>query len=203
MTSKAVSSTGKLELYTSSMFLFDDKDPMPPIYHIIWDSNMHYVEFQQKIKKGQTFTFAVMSCSLANNLHPDPYNEALRVLIRGYSLGIDKLIAQHKVKWNKQWDEADIIIGGNPSDQKDVRMMLYHLYSFINPYSYFGLSPMGLSGTGYNGHVFWDMDLWMYPGVLGLDPDLGYSLVEYRYQRLDQAIANAYINGYGGAMYPW
>ena len=81
--------------------------------------------------------------------------------------------------------------------------MLYHLYSFINPNTYFGLSPMGLSGTGYNGHVFWDMDLWMYPGILAIDPNLGQSLVEYRYQRLDQAVFNAYINGYDGAMYPW
>jgi trehalose/maltose hydrolase-like predicted phosphorylase len=29
---------------------------------------------------------------------------------------------------------------------------------------------MGLSGLGYNGHVFWDMDLWVYPGILGLNP---------------------------------
>lgn len=64
---------------------------------------MHYIAFQQTIKKGKPFTFAVLSCSLANNLHPDPYNEALRVLIRGFSLGIDKLINKHKVLWNKQW----------------------------------------------------------------------------------------------------
>lgn len=123
----------------------------------------------------------MVSCSLASNLHPDPYNEAIRVLIRANSLGIDNLISKHKTLWNKQWEQADIIIEGNDSDQKDVRMMLYHLYSFINPHAHFGLSPMGLSGTGYNGHVFWDMDLWMYPGILAIDPDLGESLVEYRY----------------------
>jgi trehalose/maltose hydrolase-like predicted phosphorylase len=43
---------------------------------------------------------------------------------------------------------------------------------------------MGLSGLGYNGHVFWDMDLWMYPAILVLNPNLGKTLIEYRYQRL-------------------
>jgi trehalose/maltose hydrolase-like predicted phosphorylase len=40
---------------------------------------------------------------------------------------------------------------------------------------------MGLSGLGYNGHVFWDMDLWIYPGVLALNPELAKTLVEYRF----------------------
>jgi protein-glucosylgalactosylhydroxylysine glucosidase len=55
--------------------------------------------------------------------------------------------------------------------------MLYHLYSFINEYKSYGISPMGLSGLGYNGHVFWDMDLWMYPAVLALNPKLAKTLV--------------------------
>jgi trehalose/maltose hydrolase-like predicted phosphorylase len=63
--------------------------------------------------------------------------------------------------------------------------MLYHMYSFINPSINYGLSPMGLSGLGYNGHIFWDMDLWMYPGILALDPKLARPLIEYRYDRLD------------------
>ena len=62
--------------------------------------------------------------------------------------------------------------------------MVYHFYSFINEFKSYGLSPMGLSGLGYNGHVFWDMDLWMYPAILVLNPNLGKTLIEYRYQRL-------------------
>jgi trehalose/maltose hydrolase-like predicted phosphorylase len=62
---------------------------------------------------------------------------------------------------------------------------------------------MGLSGLGYNGHVFWDMDLWMYPAILVLNPKLAKSLIEYRYDRLEAAKNNAYLNGYKGAMFPW
>ena len=62
---------------------------------------------------------------------------------------------------------------------------------------------MGLSGLGYNGHVFWDTDLWMYPAILLLHPEIAKSMVEYRFQRLEAAKRNAFSKGYKGAMYPW
>jgi trehalose/maltose hydrolase-like predicted phosphorylase len=62
---------------------------------------------------------------------------------------------------------------------------------------------MGLSGLGYNGHVFWDTELWMFPAILVLHPEMAKSMVEYRYQRLQQAKHNAFAHGYKGAMYPW
>jgi len=62
---------------------------------------------------------------------------------------------------------------------------------------------MGLSGLGYNGHVFWDADLWMFPGMLVLHPEIAKSMVEYRFQRLSAAKQNAFEHGYKGAMFPW
>jgi len=62
---------------------------------------------------------------------------------------------------------------------------------------------MGLSGLGYNGHVFWDCELWMYPAILVLHPEMAKSMVEYRYERLKEAKHNAFAHGYKGAMYPW
>jgi trehalose/maltose hydrolase-like predicted phosphorylase len=62
---------------------------------------------------------------------------------------------------------------------------------------------MGLSGLGYNGHVFWDTELWMYPAVLLLHPELAKSMIEYRYKRLESARQNAFGKGYKGAMFPW
>ena len=62
---------------------------------------------------------------------------------------------------------------------------------------------MGLSGLGYNGHVFWDADLWMFPALLVLHPEMAKSMIEYRYERLDAARKNAFSHGYKGAMFPW
>lgn len=86
----------------------------------------------------------------------------------------------HRRFWTNLW-KNDIIIEGNDADQKNVRLMLYHCYAFINDWKSYGISPMGLSGLGYNGHVFWDMDLWIYPGILALNPGLARTLIEYRF----------------------
>jgi trehalose/maltose hydrolase-like predicted phosphorylase len=80
--------------------------------------------------------------------------------------------------------------------------MIYHLYSFTREGTALPPSPMGLSGLGYNGHVFWDTELWMYPAVLLLHPEIAKSMVEYRFQRLEAAKRNAFSKGYKGAMYP-
>lgn len=117
-------------------------------------------------------------------------------------MGEKTLLEGHRQQWKDLW-KNDIVIEGNDQDQKNVRLMLYHCYAFINSWKSFGISPMGLSGLGYNGHVFWDMDLWIYPGILGLNPALAKTLIEYRFERLQAAKNNAFINGYKGAMYPW
>ncbi|MEM8909480.1 MAG: glycoside hydrolase family 65 protein, partial [Bacteroidota bacterium] len=104
--------------------------------------------------------------------------------------------------WAKLW-ESDIIIEGDAEVQRDIRSALYHLYAFARPGTALSLSPMGLSGLGYNGHVFWDTELWMYPAILMLQPDMAKSLLEYRFVRLGMAKQNAFAHGYEGAMYPW
>ncbi|HEX6194228.1 MAG TPA: glycoside hydrolase family 65 protein, partial [Chitinophagaceae bacterium] len=94
-------------------------------------------------------------------------------------------------------------IEGDAQAQQDIHSMMYHLYSFTREGTALSPSPMGLSGLGYNGHVFWDTELWMYPALLVLQPELAKSMMEYRYQRLDAAKRNAFSKGYKGAMFPW
>ena len=67
----------------------------------------------------------------------------------------------------------------------------------------FGIPPMGLSSDGYYGHIFWDSDTWMFPSLLLMHPDIAKSMVMFRYKALPAAEANAKLNGYHGAMYPW
>ncbi|MEZ4951307.1 MAG: hypothetical protein R2784_18260 [Saprospiraceae bacterium] len=84
-----------------------------------------------------------------------------------------------------------------------MRSALYHLYSFAREGTAFSLSPMGLSGLGYNGHVFWDTELWMYPPLLALQPEMSKSLLDYRFERMGAARQNAFMHGYDGVMFPW
>ena len=92
---------------------------------------------------------------------------------------------------------------GDLQAQKDVRFALYHLYSFARAGSRLSLSPMGLSGLGYNGHVFWDTELWMYPPLLLLNQGIAKSILDYRFDRRPAARKNAFAKGFQGVMFPW
>ena len=203
LTSSAKSPTGKLTMCASNTFLFTEPHGQEPrVIHEMWDNNMHLVKFAKKLKAGQTYRFSIAGSSITSAHHDDPLNEAERLTIFAKLEGRDRLLQFHKKAWDDLWT-SDIIIEGDARSQQDVHSMLYHLYAFTREGSALSPSPMGLSGLGYNGHVFWDTELWMYPALLLTHPELGKSLVEYRFQRLEAAKRNAFGKGYQGAMFPW
>ena len=203
LTSSAKSPTGKLLMCASNTFLFNEAHGQEPrVIHEMWDNNMHLMKFTRKIKAGETYHYSIAGSSITSAQHDDPLNEAERMTIFAKLEGRDRLIEFHNRAWDKLW-ESDIRIEGDDQSQQDIHSMLYHLYSFVREGTDMSPSPMGLSGLGYNGHVFWDTELWMYPSILVLHPEMAKSLVEYRYQRLTAAKRNAFNHGFKGAMFPW
>ncbi len=203
LTSSAKSPTGKLLMCASNTFLFsEDHGHEPRVIHEMWDNNMHLMKFSKKIKAGETYRFSIAGSSITSAHHDDPLNEAERSAIFAKLEGRERLLSFHKKAWDELWT-SDIKVEGDDQAQQDIHSMLYHLYSFTREGTALSPSPMGLSGLGYNGHVFWDTELWMYPAILVLHPELAKSMIEYRYQRLEAAKRNAFSKGYKGAMYPW
>ncbi len=203
LTSSAKSPTGKLLMCASNSFIFSEAHGSEPrVIHEMWDNNMHLMKFAKKLKAGETYKFSIAGSSITSAHHDDPLNEAERLTIYAKLEGHDRLLQFHNKAWQELW-KSDIKIDGDAQDQQDVHSMLYHLYSFTREGTALSPSPMGLSGLGYNGHVFWDTELWMFPALLVMHPEIAKSMVEYRFQRLDAARRNAFSKGYRGAMYPW
>lgn len=203
LTSTAKSPTGKLQLCASNSFLFTEKHGSEPkIIHEMWDNNSHLMKFNKTLKAGESYTYSVIGSTISSAQHADPLNEAERMTIFAKLEGHERLIKFHNSAWDELW-KSDIQIDGDPQAQQDVHSMLYHLTAFSRAGTSYSLSPMGLSGLGYNGHIFWDTDIWMFPALLVLHPDIAKSLIEYRFERLEAAKKNAFSHGFKGAMYPW
>lgn len=203
LTSSAKSPTGKLLMCASNTFLFDEPHGSEPkVIHEMWDNNMHLMKFSKTIKAGTVYNYSVAGSSITSAQHEDPLNEAERMTIFAKLEGKERLINFHNKAWDSLWT-SDIIIDGDAQSQQDVHSMLYHLYSFTREGTGYSLSPMGLSGLGYNGHIFWDADLWMFPALLVMHPELAKNMIDYRFNRLDEAKRNAFSHGYKGAMFPW
>jgi len=203
LTSTAKSPTGKLLMCASNSFLFSEAHGSEPrVIHEMWDNNMHLMKFAKKIKAGEKYMYSIVGSSITSAHHSDPLNEAERLTIFAKLQGRERLVDMHNKAWEELW-KSDIVIEGDAQSQQDVHSMIYHLYSFLREGSSNSPSPMGLSGLGYNGHVFWDTELWMFPAILQLQPAMAKSMVEYRFERLEAAKRNAFGKGYKGAMYPW
>ena len=132
----------------------------------------------------------------------DPYNESESQITNAIHEGTDRLMAFHCQLWNELW-QGDIRIEGDDDAQRAVRFALFNLYSFGREGTGLSISPMGLSSQGYNGHIFWDTELWMYPPILLLNQGIAESMVNYRTNRLAAACKRAITHGYRGAMFPW
>lgn len=203
LTSTAKSPTGKLFIAASNSFLFDEPHGSEPaLIHELWDNNMHLLKFKKKIKAGESYHFAIVGSTITSAQHDDPLNEAERLTLFATLEGGKRLLDHHNKAWDELW-KSDILINGDAATQQQVHSMIYHLYAFARAGSGYGLSPMGLSGLGYNGHSFWDTELWMFPALLLLQPAIAESLLNYRFQRLEAAQHNAWSHGYKGAMFPW
>lgn len=102
---------------------------------------------------------------------------------------------RHVVAWTPSYDETpldpgvDIEIDGPVEDQQAVRAMLHALRRAVHPRTDRATSPMHLSSSVYNGHVFWDADIWVFPALMLLEPDAA-AIPRYRLKLLDGAKAN-------------
>ncbi|GAB3962378.1 glycoside hydrolase family 65 protein [Spirosoma harenae] len=203
LTSVAKSPTGRHTVAASTSFIFEEAHGQEPdVIHEDWDYNMHLAKFKKRLKAGETYKFSVVG-SVSSTAHTaDPHNEAERLTLFAALERTERLLTRHNAEWVKLW-QSDIVIEGDPEAQKAVRSALYHLYSFVREGTGYSLSPMGLSGLGYNGHVFWDTELWMYPPILALKPEIAKSILEYRFERISMAKQNAFSHGYAGTMFPW
>jgi trehalose/maltose hydrolase-like predicted phosphorylase len=179
-----------------------DEHQRPELGHNKVSDYNNQLSFEKDVTGGSTMEFAWTAAQCTTQDFYDPQTESERFVIFNLLTPRADLLKQHTDLWADLW-QGDIIIEGDLQSQQDVRLALYHLYSFGRGDSNLSIAPMGLSSQNYNGHIFWDTELWMYPPLLLLNQDIARSLVNYRSDRLDIAKRKALNFGYKGAMFPW
>ena len=206
--SKAMSPFGKHLISTSATFIWhainsSREHERPELKHIVSDDYENTLSFEKEIGKNESLEFAWTGAQCTSKDFSDPKSESERMVIYNLLNSKEVLLDQHRKLWSELW-EGDIEIEGDLTSQQDVRLALYHLYAFGRGDSDLSIAPMGLSlQTPYNGHIFWDTELWMFPPLLLFNQDIARSLVNYRSDRLAPAKQRAINYGYDGAMFPW
>jgi alpha,alpha-trehalose phosphorylase len=120
------------------------------------------------------------------------------------SLGFDALEQQQATAWEAFWRDADLGIDGDASLDQALHFNLFHLRQSTPGDGHHALAAKGLTGQGYEGHVFWDTEVFALPVLQMTAPGLVRASLDWRGRTLDKARAHAReMNHPIGALYPW
>lgn len=119
------------------------------------------------------------------------------------TLGWDALVAEQRDYLDAFWSTGDVELEGDPELQQAVRFSLFQVLSAGARGEGRAIPAKGLTGTGYDGHSFWDSDLYIVPVLTRTVPDAAADALRWRHATLDTARARAHDLGLRGAAFPW
>jgi alpha,alpha-trehalose phosphorylase len=130
-------------------------------------------------------------------------NRAERTLDQAMEIGETRLFKDQHEHYDNFWRRADVEIEGDPRVQQAVRFNLFQVRQATARAEGHGVPAKGLTGQGYEGHYFWDAEIYVLPYVTYTDPRLAGNLLHFRYDQLELARAHARELGHAGALFPW
>ena len=154
------------------------------------------------VTAGQTYRLTKYVGVEDSNTSDDPAAAAQNDAAGAAALGYTGLLGENNAAWTKLW-QGRIDVAGNRTLATDVNASQFYLWSSTRDDQAWSVSPAGLSSNGYDGHIFWDAETWMYPSLLAQHPDLAAQMDAYRFARLTQAQQHATATGSRGARFPW
>lgn len=132
------------------------------------------------------------------------YDAAARECGQCREIGYERLKAEQREAFRAFWKYGDVKIKGDDRLCQGIRFNLFHIMQAAGRDGKTGMGAKGLSGEGYEGHYFWDTEMYILPVFVYTAPEIAKALLEYRYSTLGQARARARVLGHPkGALFPW
>jgi len=126
--------------------------------------------------------------------------EAARAAVAGF----EALAAEQAAYLGAFWNDADVGIEGDDALQQGVRFNQFHLLQSAGRDGKTNIAAKGVTGEGYEGHYFWDTEVYVFPFFLFSRPEIARALLQYRYNGLPKARERARQMAHpSGALYPW
>jgi alpha,alpha-trehalose phosphorylase len=134
---------------------------------------------------------------------PAMRDQVAAALLAARTAGWDALLAEQRAYLDDFWRSADVELDGDHELQQAVRFALFEVLSSGARGEGKAIPAKGLTGTGYDGHTFWDSDLYIVPVLTHTMPDAAADALRWRHSTLPTARARAKDLGLAGAAFPW
>ena len=117
--------------------------------------------------------------------------------------GWEGLLAEQRTYLDDFWARADVEVEGDDDLQQAVRFALFHILQSGARAERRPIPAKGLSGPGYDGHAFWDTEIFVLPLLMLTVPAAAADVLRWRLSTLDHARERARQLGLRGAAFPW
>ena len=162
------------------------------------------VRYVLAIKGGETFRLGKsVSYAVAGESDAEDRGEVLAAEAAAALVGVEDIFADSAAYFRHYWDVADIVVGGQPELQQAVRWNLFQLAQATARAGVSGIPAKGVTGAGYEGHYFWDQEIYLLPYVTYTNPQAARQVLESRHQMLPTARRRAAELSVDGALFAW
>jgi alpha,alpha-trehalose phosphorylase len=157
------------------------------------------------LQPGQTFdlTKFVSYGWSGTRSAPSLRNQVDAALLSAAQSGWDTLVSEQRDHLEDFWHGADIEIDGDDQVQQAVRFGIFHVYQAGARSEQRAIPAKGLTGPGYDGHAFWDTEMFVLPVLTATAPHAAADALYWRYSTLDLARERAHTLRLDGATFPW
>lgn len=162
------------------------------------------LEVKSRFEATNTFTleqYSYFTDSRLETVSPENLELSLKNCC---AVGKTVLYEEQRAYLEAFWQDSDIEIYGSEELQTTIRFNLFHLLQSVGKDGKSNISAKGLSGEGYEGHYFWDTEIYVLPLLSINQPKLAKELLQFRHSQLPEALEEARKMGHEkGAKYPW
>ncbi len=134
---------------------------------------------------------------------PALHDQVIGALVGARTAGWTDLLGEQRACLDDFWSGADIELEGDPEVEQAVRFALFHVFQAAYRAEHRAIPAKGLTGTGYDGHAFWDTETFVLPVLTYTHPAAVKDALEWRRSTLRQAEERAHQLGFEGATFPW
>ena len=157
------------------------------------------------LEEGQSLTVrkAVAYHSSRSVPHRELFDRCRRTLDRVRANGFDAQYIEQREYLDDFWTSSDVQLPGQPAEQQATRWCLYQLAQAAARSDQWGIPAKGVTGSGYEGHYFWDSEIYVVPFLTFTQPRWARNALRFRTNLLPKARERARELNQRGALYPW
>ncbi|HEX2178749.1 MAG TPA: glycosyl hydrolase family 65 protein [Actinomycetota bacterium] len=131
------------------------------------------------------------------------FDQVTAALVAAKHTGWEGLLEEQRAYLDEYWEDADIEIDGDPEVQQAVRLGMFHILQAGARAERRPIGAKGLTGVGYEGHTFWDTEIFVLPVLMHTQPKAAADALRWRHSTLEAARNRARHLGLRGAAFPW